>query len=362
MNRHFQQSALILAITFIICVISFSINIPSTHALLPIDTPTSTIPPLTNAQPITAQNAHRLTALGVLPTSYWVTGVAFSPDNQMLAAVEDGTGIFLWDTQTWAKITLLPFETQGLDSTNAQFSPDGKFLVAANDIENNSIQVWDVKSALRQNPPKPIRKIPISYSFVTHISFHPDGKRIITLTYDGSMDIWGITTGQKLEHWEVNRVGRVDYAQFSPDGKLFVFAANDKIHILEMLASKLRELPFYVSGRFAFSPDGSILAFGTASIPAQIRLWDIKNNREIALLDAHDLPSIGPIAFSPDGKLLASGSIWRSLVLWDVATGRKLHVAETGGIRDLAFSLDGKYIATGHGGSGASDVILWGVR
>src|SRR5258705_4790432 len=71
----------------------------------------------------------------------------------------------------------------------------------------------------------------------------------------------------------------------------------------------------------AFSPDGTLLA--SASGDETARLWEVATGREIHVLKGHG-SHVSAVAFSPDGKTLASGSWDMTVKLWDPATRREV--------------------------------------
>jgi WD40 repeat protein len=88
-----------------------------------------------------------------------------------------------------------------------------------------------------------------------------------------------------------------------------------------------------------------------------VRLWDAATGEERQKLEGHD-GGVSVVAFSPDGKTVASGSGDKTVRLWDAATGEERQKLEGHDdyVTAVAFSPDGKTVASG---SYDKTVRLW---
>ena len=93
-----------------------------------------------------------------------------------------------------------------------------------------------------------------------------------------------------------------------------------------------------------YSPDGKFLAVAGG---IGIWLYDVTIHQEVSLIIA-DTSQVWHLAFSPDGRILASGNADGNIILYDRITGtqKTLIGRNTEYITSLAFSPDGKILAS----------------
>lgn len=169
-----------------------------------------------------------------------------------------------------------------------------------------------------------------------HMTFTPDGKRLITQSYDG-VSVLDVATGKELLYLAADEERRLGYGDLSPDGKLVAVWGKEPdapredrccIELWEVDSGKkigVMEVKFNTSPlfhcRIRFSPDGKLLA--TSSLNTDVQILDVATRKALRSWQVYP-QGVGPFVFSSDSRKLITCSSGDRLCMWDVATGRKL--------------------------------------
>jgi WD40 repeat protein len=183
---------------------------------------------------------------------------------------------------------------------------------------------------------------------------HPSNEARYAMLAAAALPGIATLTGQSLS---VNSVA------FSPDGTILASGSADHTVRLWNVATR-QQIGDPLTGHtdtvasVAFSPDGTTLASGSAD--HTVRLWNVASHRPIGTPLTGHTDTVASVAFSPDGTTLASGGRDGTVRLWNVASHRPIGTLFTdhrGGVFSVAFSRDGTTLASGGDGT----VRLWDV-
>ena len=285
-----------------------------------------------------------------MPPSDYIDGVAFSPDGRTVLTGElgpDGTALGRrapasrsarrWPTTTGSR----PWPsapTAGRSSRGATIGRPGS------------------------GTPRPAGR---SASRCRHqhcvgaVAFSPDGKLILTGSYDGTARLWEMATGRPLGSL-LRHQHTVAAVAFSPDGRTVLTGSFDQsARLWEVAAARrpvVRAPGLHPAG--VFSPDGQTIV--TASEDHTARLWDATTGAAIGKPLTHD-DSVEALAFSPDGRTVLTGSFDKTARLWDAATGEPIAppLRHDGRVKSVAFSPRGDRVVTG---SDDRTARLWDAR
>lgn len=234
----------------------------------------------------------------------------------------------------------------------ADISPDGKLLVTGS--WDQSAKIWDIQTG------GALRKLDgFHQGYVNSVQFSPDGQTILTGSDDATARLWDVATGEPRATVLVGHSARVRQARFNIDGSQVLTAASDKT--ARIWDSQSGETLLTLSGHEwgllcgEFSRDGQRVITGSEDNTAMI--WDASTGEQLLKLAGHT-DAVTGVAFSPDGRRAMTASLDNTAKLWDAHTGKEIltldgHDQE---LTSVSFAPDGSAVLTS---SRDGSAMLW---
>lgn len=316
-----------------------------------------------------------------------VYALAFSPDSELLAVGLLDGGVELWDAGALTPTVKLREPGKRYEGALClAFSGDGRLLAGCDGI---STTLWNV--AAREEIAT-LTDTEIDPVEVRSLAFHPHADVLASANMHATVNLWDTRTHEKLATlidpigYTKSREKTVESVAFSRDGT--TIATSHEARTVRFRDLSTGEVISTIDGlelpvlHLTYSPDGSLLAGGTASLKTrdgQVKLWSADSQKEVATLtvpyvaaSGEQIPRkeriaryVNSVQFSPDGRTVIGSVNGEPLIVrWDVATRKLVDVEDLRTHQDVAdhadahpmrVSPDGTMIATGL----STDVALW---
>ncbi len=216
-------------------------------------------------------------------------------------------------------------------------TPDGRRAVSAS--WDHTLKVWDLETG------QELRTLTGHPDKVNGVAVTPDGRRAVSASADSTLKVWDLETGAEVCTL-AGHAGEVYGVAVTPDGRYAVSASQDntlKVWDLET-GDELRTLAGHseeVIG-VAVTPDGRGAV--SASDDRTLKVWDLETGAEVRTLAGHT-SAVNGVAVSPDGRRAVSASKDRTLKVWDLETGNEVRTlaGHSHEVHGVAVTPDGRY-------------------
>lgn len=241
------------------------------------------------------------------------------------------------------------------------YSPDGSVIASCSD--DGTVRLYNAING------DFLRSASGLGGVVTGVAFAPDSSRYVLGTTDRNVLVRAVADGGLVQQF-VGHGAAVSSVAYAPNGARVLSGDGSGVALLWDITSGAQVQSFVghsaAINSVAFAPNNSNLV-ATGSDDQTAKVWNAATGSVVrtfapvfqngALVAGHS-NSVTSVAISPDGTLLLTGSVDRTAILWELATGGALRTlaGHTDRVTAVAFSPDGTQVLTG---SGDGSARLW---
>jgi guanine nucleotide-binding protein subunit beta-2-like 1 protein len=206
---------------------------------------------------------------------------------------------------------------------------------------------------------KPLRALRGHAHFVSDVSISSDGQYALSGSWDKSLRLWDLHTGQTTRRFASHTKDVLSVA-FSADNRQIVSGSRDRtIKLWNTLAQCKHTIvdechTDWVS-TVRFSPSVTNPAIISGGWDGVVKVWNLSNCRLKTNHIGHS-GYINSVTVSPDGSLCASGGKDGTSMLWDLNEGKHLYTLNGNEVVNaLSFSPDRYWLSAAVG----SSIKIW---
>lgn len=227
----------------------------------------------------------------------------------------------------------------------------GGLIYAASGSVDGKCKVWDVPSGRQVLSLDNMME-------VTSVAFSLNGKRALSTTKSGDINIWNLPVGDQSKSLK-GHTGKVTEATFVKNGKYVLSASADSTVRLWNVETGLMEKIYAghpnVVNDISVSPDNNY--FVSASDDGNVLMWEMMTEQLVGVFDGHK-GAVNAVAYSPRGNYVVSGGDDGKVKKWNASTAKEelefsLHSSN---VNSLAVSPDGLTVVSG---SNNGFVYVW---